>query len=262
MVAGLPGGGGGARQVARARLTSTQLSTYFAGSMEMWDDGAGSRRRRRRAMTPMPPTPRTARRVRGDTRVRLPGPPRVGPVAWRAADGDPSRRPVRLTSRTPGRPGRSAVGVTSGCPDRAESRAGPSSSSTRPRAASYSSRLRAAGTVLMNRATRRSGLSQYSADETRTLTSLRFGSSGPSNQALKTGFQSSRTLAGHGARRRRRRPRRRPLAVVRVRQPDRRVGGDLAERVGIGRDEEPQAAARVGLHRRHRASPSRPSTRS
>ena len=79
----------------RARLSSTQLSTYFAGSMEMWDIELEARRRGgRRGHRP---AARPARRVRGDTRVPLSRPPRGGHRPRGAADVAAAPDPVRLS---------------------------------------------------------------------------------------------------------------------------------------------------------------------
>ena len=75
----------------RARLSSTQLSTYFTGSLEMWD--IEREVRRRAAVGVRRPSrcgggPRTAgrRRLRRDARLRLPRPPRIGHLPRHAAD--------------------------------------------------------------------------------------------------------------------------------------------------------------------------------
>ncbi len=86
----------------RARLSSTQLSTYFAGSMEMW---AIEREVRRRAAIAAGDPARCRRRaraggrrrVRRDARVRLPSPPRVRPGARRPADLAAATDPARLS---------------------------------------------------------------------------------------------------------------------------------------------------------------------
>ena len=72
----------------RARLSSTQLSTYFAGSMEMWDLELEARRRA--AGPPVPirrdPAGRAAGRLRRHAGVPLPPPPRGRHRARRPAD--------------------------------------------------------------------------------------------------------------------------------------------------------------------------------
>ena len=97
----------------RARLSSTQLSTYFAGSMEMWEierevrrraaiasgDPRGARRRPRAAR---------GRRLRRDARLRLPAAPRVGHRPRLAADVAAPPDPARLS------PGRSWPPVVRG----------------------------------------------------------------------------------------------------------------------------------------------------
>ena len=75
----------------RARLSSTQLSTYFAGSMEMWDDrtrGAppGRGRGRRPARRDAVPEPRVVGGFGETPGLRLPRAPRVGHRPRHAAD--------------------------------------------------------------------------------------------------------------------------------------------------------------------------------
>ena len=69
----------------RARLSSTQLSTYFTGSMEMWDIELEARRRAA-ARPGARAAARPAGRVRRDAGLPLPRPPRVGHRARHAAD--------------------------------------------------------------------------------------------------------------------------------------------------------------------------------
>ena len=82
---------------SRARLSSTQLSTYFAGSFELWDMELEVRRR-----AASDPTIR-ARAVPGGfgrhARVPLPRPPRVGHRPRVAADVAAPADPAGLTVR-------------------------------------------------------------------------------------------------------------------------------------------------------------------
>ena len=87
----------------RARLSSTQLCTYFLGSMAMWDL---ERERRRRLAVASGDCARRRRgsraadrrRSRRDAGLRLPGPSRVGARPRHATDPDPpAARPRRLS---------------------------------------------------------------------------------------------------------------------------------------------------------------------
>ena len=67
----------------RARLSSTQLSTYFAGSLEMWEIEHEVRRRAAIASGDprggdAVPTPRVVGGYRRDARLQLPAAPRIG----------------------------------------------------------------------------------------------------------------------------------------------------------------------------------------
>ncbi len=91
----------------RARLSSTQLSTYFAGSTEMWEIEREVRRRAAvasgdpRGAAAVPGT--TGRgRVRRDARVPLPGAPRVGHLARDATDVTAPADPARVGLPRPG----------------------------------------------------------------------------------------------------------------------------------------------------------------
>ena len=97
----------------RARLSSTQLSTYFAGSMEFWDIEREVRRRAAAAsvIRAGPTRSRAAgrRRVRRDAGLQLPAAPREPDRARGAADVTPSpAHPGLRQRRVPGvrRPGR------------------------------------------------------------------------------------------------------------------------------------------------------------
>ena len=90
----------------RARLTSTQLSTYFVGR---WRCGSSSARPaaapRSRAGDPRGadavPEPSGRRRLRRDAGLRLPPPPRIGHLARHAADVAPATDPPGLNCRAP-----------------------------------------------------------------------------------------------------------------------------------------------------------------
>ena len=85
----LPGAGRGARQVAaRAASRSTQLSTYYVGSLEMWDLEVEARRRAARRVGRERRVGACAahrRRHGRDPRLRLPRPPRSRHLARHAA---------------------------------------------------------------------------------------------------------------------------------------------------------------------------------
>ena len=84
----------------RARLSSTQLSTYFAGSMEMWDIELEARRRAAAAAGADPATiePRGLPGGFGDDAgVPLPAAPRGGHRPRLAADVAPAADPARLS---------------------------------------------------------------------------------------------------------------------------------------------------------------------
>ena len=105
----------------RARLSSTQLSTYFAGSMEMWDIEREVRRRAAVASgdprgAAAVPEPRVVGGFGETPGLRLPAAPRVGHRPRHAADVAPPADPARLGGlvalgsprlRLPGRSGRS-----------------------------------------------------------------------------------------------------------------------------------------------------------
>ena len=79
----------------RARLSSTQLSTYFTGSMEMWDIELEARRRAAGDAAARA-TARAAGRVRRDAGLPLPRPSRGGHRARHAADLAAPAGAVRL----------------------------------------------------------------------------------------------------------------------------------------------------------------------
>ena len=82
----------------RARLSSTQLSTYFAGSMEMWDIELEVRRRAAVGGGAIPSRgrrPGPAGRPRRHAGLPLPPPPRGGHRPRRAADVPAPADPVR-----------------------------------------------------------------------------------------------------------------------------------------------------------------------
>ena len=82
----------------RARLSSTQLSTYFVGSLGMWDIEDAARRRAAvaaGATADAVPVSARGRRLPGDAGLRPPRPPRGRDLAWRAADLDPAPDPAR-----------------------------------------------------------------------------------------------------------------------------------------------------------------------
>ena len=101
----------------RARLSSTQLSTYFAGSIEMWaieDEvrrraavASGDPRGERRG-----PDARGRRRLRRDAGLQLPAAPRVGARPRHAADLTPPADPARVVGSSVARPvARRALGA-------------------------------------------------------------------------------------------------------------------------------------------------------
>ena len=82
----------------RARLTSTQLSTYYLGSIEMWDMEVEARRRAAaRAGTGRRFGTSAAhrRRIGGDAGFRPPGTPRIGHLARNSADQMGQPHPLR-----------------------------------------------------------------------------------------------------------------------------------------------------------------------
>ena len=92
----------------RARLSSTQLSTYFAGSMEMWDIEREVRRRAAIASgdprgAAAVPEPRVVGGLRRDAGLHLPAAPRVGHRPRLAADVAAPADPAGLGSALGGR---------------------------------------------------------------------------------------------------------------------------------------------------------------
>ena len=82
----------------RARLSSTQLSTYFVGSLGMWDIEDAARRRAAMAAgasADAVPAPRVVGGYPDDAGLRPPRAPRGRDLARRPADLDPAPDPAR-----------------------------------------------------------------------------------------------------------------------------------------------------------------------